>query len=120
MFGEKHENEHLKTEPIKKFKFINRDKVPIRITSDLEYEFNELRECLKSENVDLTMDDILKVFDIYLRVSGIGRSLEDATEFQSIFSQCAPVRCIDPCIDANEEKINNIKNYIKKYRCIYV
>jgi len=77
------------------FKFINRE-IPVNYESDISFEFNELRECLASENVNLSHDDILKAFDIWLRVIGLGRSTNDSVELENILSMCGPVMTHNP------------------------
>ena len=47
------------------------DKQPVLTCSaSLDYQLDQLRECLKSEGIDLSLSDLYKTIDTYLRVYG--------------------------------------------------
>lgn len=92
---------------LEKYKFVNRD-IPIDCSSNITNEFNDLKECLESEGVNLSSEDIVKMFDVYLRLIGIGVHPKD-TEIQSISSQCYPIR-----FDTSNEKYLDQVDIVKK------
>ncbi len=65
-------------------KFFDKKKVFV-IATGIDYEVDQLRQCLLSEGLDLSIEDTLKVIDLYIRSIGLDYDyLDGGTDVESI------------------------------------
>lgn len=85
----------------KNYKFIDDKNVTGIIHYRFDHAFHEMHECLKSEGACIEFDDMMKAYDIYLRIIGLGvGNIENP-----ISSLIGHVNCRDISTDISTGKI---------------
>lgn len=83
------------------YKFIEDENVVGIVHYKMDHVFHEMHECLKSEKVDITFSDMMKAYDIYLRIVGLGVG----NIGNPISSLIGHINCKDISNDINSDKI---------------
>jgi hypothetical protein len=107
-------------------KFFDKKKVFV-IATGIDYEVDQLRQCLLSEGLDLSIEDTLKVIDLYIRSLGLdydytegGTKIEEIkdTKFKSIhswFSSTIDFTLFDNAEDSEIELYKNVLLFINSH-----
>lgn len=107
-------------------KFFDKKKVFV-IATGIDYEVDQLRQCLLSEGLDLSIEDTLKVIDLYIRSLGLdydytegGTKIEEIkdTKFKSIhswFSSIIDFTVFDNAEDSEIELYKNVLLFINSH-----
>lgn len=96
------------------------DNIPVIACGSLDLVFNDVTECLKSEGVDLTISDVAKAYEVYLRAIGLAKgTVEDNPKrFCSISSVCGVNNIFKAYDDMLEN--DNLTNLQELYQEIHI
>lgn len=111
---DKEEENLTEEEPKLKF-FINGIKFP-EIVLSIAGHIDDLRQCLESEEVLLTNEEIVKFLDLYLRMFGIDRDVDTEAGLYLLNVIFGSITFVD--FSEDEEKLDSIKKAFKNLNSI--